>query len=112
MRRIRVVGLGVRGIEQLTLAGLRQLREAEAVLHLQRLQLLADQGEFALHVEPGISRLTVMVNDLGIDPLERGTLVVDAGRLLLFEQIPDPAFDTFIHHVCAADTTAHPLPPP
>jgi Tetrapyrrole (Corrin/Porphyrin) Methylases len=175
MRRIRVVGLGVRGIEQLTLAGLRQLREAEAVLHLvdpsvdvreltdrptgslhavhregllagddfgrllarilecagrhrdiavllpgdprvgvtvvQRLQRLADDGEFALHVEPGISRLTAIVNDLGIDPLERGTLVVDANRLLLFEQIPDPAFNTFIHHVCPTGATAHPFEP-
>lgn len=169
MNRIRVVGLGVQGIEQLTLAGLRQLREAEAVLHLvdpavdvreltdrpteslhalyrdgvrdhghdkfspllarildrarsdgdvavllpgdprlgvtvvQHLQRLADAGELALHVEPGVSNFTTTANNLGIDPLERGTLVVDANRLLLFEQLPDPAFNTFVYHVGGAD---------
>lgn len=167
MHRIRVVGLGVQGIEQLTLAGLRQLREAEAVLHLvdpavdvheltdrpaeslhqllragahdhdpferllarildrarsdgdiavllpgdprlgvtvvQQLQRLADAGELALHVEPGVSTFATTVNNLGIDPLERGTLVVDANRLLLFQQLPNPAFNTFVYHVGGAD---------
>lgn len=167
MNRIRVVGLGVQGIEQLTLAGLRQLREAEAVLHLvgpavdvreltdrpteslhalylagvrdhddfgrllgrildrarsdgdiavllpgdprlgvtvvQQLQRLADAGELTLHVEPGVSHFATTVNNLGIDPLERGTLVVDAHRLLLFQQLPNPAFNTFVYHVDGAD---------
>jgi uncharacterized protein YabN with tetrapyrrole methylase and pyrophosphatase domain len=167
MNRIRVVGLGVQGIEQLTLAGLRQLREAEAVLHLvdpavdvreltdrpteslhalhragardhdpfgrllarileraradgdiavllpgdprlgvtvvQQLQRLSEAGELALHVEPGISTFTTTVNNLGIDPLERGTLVVDANRLLLFQQLPNPSFNTFVYHVGGAD---------
>jgi len=56
-----------------------------------------------LHVEPGVSNFTTTANNLGIDPLERGTLVVDANRLLLFEQLPDPAFNTFVYHVGGAD---------
>lgn len=35
------------------------------------------------------------------DPLNRGTTVVDANRLLIFGQTLDPQFDTYIYHVCS-----------
>jgi len=47
----------------------------------------------------GISSFDAMFNDLACDPLEKGTLVVDANRLLLFNYVLDPAVDIFIYHV-------------
>lgn len=46
----------------------------------------------------GISSFDTMFNELGVDPLERGTAVLDANRLLLFKYELETAVDTFIYH--------------
>lgn len=52
-----------------------------------------------LEVIEGISSFDTMFNDLQIDPLERGTCLVDANRLLLFQYPLNTQIDTFIYHV-------------
>lgn len=38
-----------------------------------------------VRVLPGISSFCTMINDLGVDPLERGSVLIDVNRLLLFD---------------------------
>jgi uncharacterized protein YabN with tetrapyrrole methylase and pyrophosphatase domain len=56
---------------------------------------------FELEVLPGISSFDTMMNDLSLDPLERGAQVVDANRILLFDYKIESCLDTFIYHVCS-----------
>jgi hypothetical protein len=42
-----------------------------------------------------------MMNDLGRDPLEYGSLIVDANRLLLFDLTIDTSVDVYVYHVCS-----------
>ncbi len=57
------------------------------------------------HVEieiiEGISSFDVMMTYLEIDPLEQGTVILDANRLLLFQYALEPALSYFIYHVCS-----------
>ncbi len=57
------------------------------------------------HVEieiiDGISSFDVMMSYFGLDPLEQGTVLVDANRLLLFQYELECAFSYFIYHVCS-----------
>lgn len=54
-----------------------------------------------LDVIEGISSFDTMFNDLARDPLEKGTAVLDANRLLLFKYSLETTLDTFIYHVSA-----------
>jgi len=54
-----------------------------------------------LEVIEGVSSFDIMFNDLGRDPLEKGTAILDANRLLLFNYVIEPTVDTFIYHVSA-----------
>jgi len=58
-----------------------------------------------LDVLPGISSFATMINDLKRDPLERGSVMVDANRMLLFEQHLETSMDYYIYHVCSVGTT-------
>lgn len=40
------------------------------------------------------------------DPLDRGSLMIDANRLLLFNQDLNPEMDTYIYHVCSVGNSA------
>jgi uncharacterized protein YabN with tetrapyrrole methylase and pyrophosphatase domain len=52
-----------------------------------------------LNIIEGVSSFDTMINDLACDPLERGTAILDANRLLLFKYRLEPSVDTFIYHV-------------
>lgn len=52
----------------------------------------------------GISSFDVMLNDLSLDPLERGTSILDANRLLLFQYEIETSLNYFIYHVCSVGT--------
>jgi uncharacterized protein YabN with tetrapyrrole methylase and pyrophosphatase domain len=60
-------------------------------------------------VLPATSSFDTMINDLRRDPLEAGSVLVDANRLLLFELGIEPRLDYFIYHVDSVATrqTAH-----
>jgi uncharacterized protein YabN with tetrapyrrole methylase and pyrophosphatase domain len=60
----------------------------------------ADSG-IDFRVVPGVSSLDAMMGDLRRDPLERGSIVLDANRLLLFKFELDPGLDWYIYHVCS-----------
>jgi len=52
-----------------------------------------------LEVIEGISSFDTLMNDLATDPLEKGTAVLDANRLILFRYALEPTLDTYIYHV-------------
>jgi uncharacterized protein YabN with tetrapyrrole methylase and pyrophosphatase domain len=54
-----------------------------------------------IEIIEGISSFDVMINNLGLDPLEQGTVLLDANRLLLFHYRIEPALSYFIYHVCS-----------
>lgn len=71
---------------------------------VQRLETSQEQNSFQLKILPGISSFDTMLNDLARDPLEKGSLIVDANRILLFNSTWDATFDCFIYHVCSVGT--------
>lgn len=71
---------------------------------LQWLEKLKVKGEIELRVIPGISSFDTMMNDLSRDPLEKGSIIIDANRLLLFKHPIDPTIDYYIYHVCSVGT--------
>lgn len=52
-----------------------------------------------IEIVDGISSFDVMMTYLEIDPLEQGTVLLDANRLLLFRYELERAFSYFIYHV-------------
>lgn len=54
-----------------------------------------------LNIIDGISSFDVMMSYFEHDPLEQGTTLVDANRLLLFNYKLENAFSYFIYHVCS-----------
>ncbi len=42
-----------------------------------------------------------LIIDKWNDPLERGSLMIDANRLLLFNQQVNPYYDTYLYHICS-----------
>lgn len=59
---------------------------------------------FALEVIEGISSFDTMINDLRRDPLERGSVLLDVNRLLLFQLVMEPGIDHYLYHVCSVGT--------
>lgn len=57
-----------------------------------------------IYINSGISSFDTMINDLKIDPIERGSIILDANRLLLFQYNIDPCLHIFIYHVCSIGT--------
>lgn len=62
-------------------------------------------GLIQLRIVDGISSFDTMITDLGRDPLEKGTVIIDANRLLLYQLKLEPRMDYFIYHVCSVGTT-------
>lgn len=54
-----------------------------------------------INIVDGISSFAVMTTFLELDPLEQGTALLDANRLLLFQYSLEPALSYFIYHVCS-----------
>lgn len=67
-------------------------------------QRLTRRDNIAVNVLPGISSFDTMINDLGRDPLEKGSLVIDANRMLLFDMIWPSNVDCYLYHVCSVGT--------
>lgn len=59
---------------------------------------------FEIEVIPGISSFAAMINDLELDPLERGSVLLDANRALLFDFDLSPFLNYFIYHICSVGT--------
>lgn len=55
-------------------------------------------------VLPGISSFDTMINDLERDPLEKGSLIMDANRMLLFDIQWPSSLDCYLYHVCSVGT--------
>lgn len=72
-----------------------------AVTLTQMLQKDANALAIECIVTPGISSFDTMLNDLMLDPLERGTCLLDANRLLLLDFNLDPKLNYFIYHICS-----------
>ncbi len=59
---------------------------------------------FNLDVFPAVSSFDSMIIDVKRDPLEHGTVIVDANRLLLFSYKMEPSHDYYIYHICSVGT--------
>lgn len=171
--KLTIVGLGIRGTEQLSLEGVKQIKAAKKVCYLpaapkklesalrsmgvekaedllslyrdgdedntnyERIfqKVMKDCAEFGevallvpghprvgvslvqwfeqrkeelqldLQVLPGISSFATMINDLKRDPLERGSVMVDANRMLLFDHHIETSMDYYVYHVCSVGTS-------
>jgi uncharacterized protein YabN with tetrapyrrole methylase and pyrophosphatase domain len=68
---------------------------------VQEFQLAAKAYSIKLEVYPGISSFDTMFNDLGLDPIEEGSSLVDANRLILYDYFMDTCLNYFIYHVCS-----------
>lgn len=64
-------------------------------------QKLSDEKSIKLVCYPGISSFDTMINDLSIDPLEEGTCILDANRLILYDYFMESSINYFIYHVCS-----------
>lgn len=65
----------------------------------QLFELQSKKENFTVSVNPGISSFDTMLNDLKIDPLEEGTVIVDVNRLLLFDHPMNTGLNYFIYHI-------------
>lgn len=59
---------------------------------------------FDFDVFPGISSLDTLIIDTDRDPLEYGSVIIDANRLILFSHKICPEFDYYIYHICSVGT--------
>jgi hypothetical protein len=62
------------------------------------LRAAEDRHDLRVTVAPAISSIDTLLVDLRMDPLERGCVVIDANRLLLFEFDVDPRLGLLIYH--------------
>jgi uncharacterized protein YabN with tetrapyrrole methylase and pyrophosphatase domain len=65
----------------------------------------AQNGSIRLQTTPGVSSLDGMLVATNRDALERGTVMVDANRLLLLDLALEPCFDHYVFHVCSVGTS-------
>lgn len=59
------------------------------------------QENIEIKVIDGISSFDTLLSYIGLDPLEQGTVLLDANRLLLFQYKLECALSYFIYHVCS-----------
>lgn len=64
----------------------------------------SDVEGFEFDVFPGISSLDTLIIDTDRDPLEFGSVIIDANRLILFSNKLCPEFDYYIYHICSVGT--------
>ncbi|KAK0351917.1 SAM-dependent methyltransferase [Sphingobium yanoikuyae] len=68
------------------------------------LQEASVEKGFDFDVFPGISSLDTLIIDTDRDPLEYGSVVIDANRLILFSHKICPEFDYYVYHICSVGT--------
>lgn len=71
------------------------------VTWIRELDELAKKNLIHINVLEGISSFDTMINDLKVDPLDHGSTIVDANRLLLFQLKIETKIDLYIYHVCS-----------
>jgi uncharacterized protein YabN with tetrapyrrole methylase and pyrophosphatase domain len=57
------------------------------------------KNAFDIRVIPGLSSFDTIICDIGLDPLERGTILVDANRLLDSSHALDTHWNYLVYHV-------------
>lgn len=55
-------------------------------------------------VQEGISSINTIINQVAMDPIERGCALLEANRILLFRQAINPEINNVIYHVCSVGT--------
>jgi len=67
------------------------------------IELLKKHAPKSIEIEiiDGISSFDAMITYFELDPLEQGTVLLDANRLLLFQYELECAFSYFIYHICS-----------
>jgi uncharacterized protein YabN with tetrapyrrole methylase and pyrophosphatase domain len=68
------------------------------------LQTESEEKGFVFDIFPGVSSLDTLIIDTDRDPLEYGTVIIDANRILLFSHTICPEFDHYIYHICSVGT--------
>ncbi len=68
---------------------------------LQWLEQQKSELGIQLTVIEGVSSFDTIINDLKTDPLEKGSAILDANRILLFEYPLNPMLDHYIYHTCS-----------
>ncbi|MGE7926850.1 SAM-dependent methyltransferase [Lysinibacillus xylanilyticus] len=71
------------------------------VTWVKMLKRVAIEKNINVNFHEGISSFDTMMNDLQVDPLDRGAVILDANRLLLYSLNIEPRMDLFIYHVCS-----------
>ena len=67
----------------------------------QLFEIQSEKCNYTISVIPGISSFDTMLNDLKIDPLERGVVIIDVNRMMLFDYPINTALDHFFYHICS-----------
>lgn len=67
-------------------------------------RLVKNSQDFDLKILPGVSSFDTMINDLALDPLEKGSVLIDANRMLLFDLRWPASVDCYLYHVCSVGT--------
>lgn len=63
------------------------------------------KGRLKVYIIEGISSFDTMISDLMNDPLEKGSVIIDANRLLLNRIKLDSRLNYFIYHICSVSTS-------
>lgn len=71
------------------------------VTWIKDLIYMRNDGQINLDIRDGISSFDTILTDMEIDPLDHGTMVLDANRLLLFQLRLDPRMNLMIYHICS-----------
>lgn len=71
---------------------------------LPLLRKYCQTNQVEIRTLPGVSSFDTMLIDLNLDPLERGAMLIDANRLLLFQLSIDPCVNVFLYHICSVAT--------
>lgn len=65
----------------------------------------AKEAGIAVRVYAGISSFDTMINDLKMDPLEKGSTMLDANRILAYGFALETRVNLFIYHICSVGTS-------
>lgn len=68
---------------------------------VQRLSTKEVEQKFEVSCHSALSSFDTIICDLKKDPLERGSVILDVNRLLLFDLTIEPFIDYYIYHVCS-----------
>lgn len=86
-------------------------KEISVVVHghprvgVSLVQMLERLTSIQVNVLAGISSFDAMINDLKRDPIEKGSMILDSNRHLLYEYHLDNRIDHYFYHICSVGTT-------